>query len=336
MRMKNIVICALYKFTELKNHQELRTPLRNLMEQQGIRGTLLLAHEGINGTVAGSREAIDHLLAFLKADPRLADLDYKESYEDTNPFYRTKVRLKKEIVRLDVEGIDPLRSAGTYVDPHDWNALISDPETLLIDTRNEYEIGIGTFKHAINPHTESFREFPAYVQQQLDPKKHRKVAMFCTGGIRCEKSTAYLKEQGFEEVYHLKGGILNYLEEIPPGESLWEGHCFVFDNRVAVDHSLKKGPYDQCNACRMPITKADQQSPHYEQGVSCPHCYNKHSEVRKARFRERERQNQLARERGEEHIGGEVHRYAKQHREAKKRTREAALKQVIKPDPTAV
>lgn len=207
---------------------------------------------------------------------------------------------------LGVEGIDPLQTVGTYVAPKDWNQLISDPETLLIDTRNDYEIGIGTFENAVNPHTESFREFPDYVEKNLDPAQHRKVAMFCTGGIRCEKSTAFLKEQGFDEVYHLKGGILKYLEEVPAEESMWKGECFVFDNRVAVDHSLKKGQYEQCNACRMPITEADMQHEHYQKGVSCPHCHDKSSAERKARFQERERQVQLARQRGEEHIGGSV------------------------------
>lgn len=302
--MKAIVVCALYKFVALDDFASLREPLLDAMARLDIRGTFLLANEGINGTVAGTRESIDRLLAWLKADPRLAELDHKESYEETNPFYRTKVRLKKEIVTLGVAGIDPLRSVGTYVEPKDWNALISDPETVLVDTRNDYEIGIGTFKNAINPRTESFREFPDFVDKHLDPAKHRKVAMFCTGGIRCEKSTAYLKEQGFDEVYHLKGGILNYLEQVSEEASLWEGDCFVFDQRVALNHSLAKGGYDQCHACRMPITNEDKQSEFYEKGASCPHCFDRYPEERKARFLERERQIQLARERGEEHLGG--------------------------------
>ena len=302
--MKPIVICALYKFVVLDDYPSLRQPLLEFMKDRGIRGTLLLAGEGINGTVAGSRSAIDALLTYLKSDPRLSELDHKESFDETNPFYRTKVRLKREIVTMGVEGIDPRQTVGTYVAPADWNDLISDPDTLLIDTRNDYEVGIGTFKRAVNPQTQSFRDFPDYVEQHLDPAQNRKVAMFCTGGIRCEKSTAYLKQQGFEEVYHLKGGILKYLEEIPEEESLWEGDCFVFDNRVAVGHALEKGKYDQCYACRMPITEDDKQHEHYEKGVSCPHCIDQTDDERKARFKERERQVQLARTRGETHIGG--------------------------------
>lgn len=300
---KPIAVCALYKFAALDDYESKRKPLLDFLQERGMHGTLLLASEGINGTVAGTREAMDQLLEYLRSDPRLADLTHKESFEETNPFYRAKVRLKKEIVTMGVEGIDPRRSVGTYVEPKEWNALISDPETLLIDTRNNYEIGIGTFQNAVNPKTESFREFPKYVEQNLDPAKHRKVAMFCTGGIRCEKSTAYLKEQGFDEVYHLKGGILKYLEEVPEQESLWKGECFVFDNRVAVDHRLAKGRYDMCHACRMPISETDKAHEYYEAGVSCPHCFGKHSPDREARFLERERQIQLARKRGEEHIG---------------------------------
>jgi UPF0176 protein len=324
--MKPIVVCALYKFVALDDYETLRQPLLDLMQKHDIRGTLLLASEGINGTVAGSRTAIDLLLGHFQSDPRLANLDFKESYDDTNPFYRTKVRLKKEIVTLGVEGLDPRHTVGTYVDPKDWNALISDPDTLLIDTRNDYEVGIGTFENAINPQTESFREFPEYVKQNLDPARHRKVAMFCTGGIRCEKSTAYLKEQGFENVFHLKGGILKYLEEVSEDESMWKGECFVFDNRVTVDHSLSKGEHDQCHACRMPITEADKQIPLYEKGVSCPHCHDKYSAERKERFKQRERQVQLARQRGEAHIGGDVQETMKKRREKKRRDKEASRK----------
>jgi UPF0176 protein len=300
----------------------MRQPLLDHLNELQIKGTLLLAREGINGTVAGPRRSIDWLLEYLKSDPRLADLDYKESFDETNPFYRTKVRLKKEIVTLGVEGIDPLETVGTYVEPEQWNELIRDPETLLIDTRNDYEIGIGTFKNAINPHTETFREFPAYVENELDPKQHRKVAMFCTGGIRCEKSTAYLKTLGFDEVYHLKGGILKYLKEVPKEKSMWEGECFVFDNRVAVGHDLEKGEYDQCHACRMPITKEQKKSPLYEKGVSCPHCYDRHTNERRDRFKERERQIALAAARGEDHIGGSANEQVQ-----KRRTEKKALKE---------
>ncbi|MGZ8136221.1 MAG: oxygen-dependent tRNA uridine(34) hydroxylase TrhO [Methylococcaceae bacterium] len=315
--MPEIVVCALYKFVTLENYQDLRQPLHDLMEQHHIRGTLLLAQEGINGTVAGSRAAIDTLLTWLRCDLRLAEIDYKESFTDCSPFNRTKVKLKKEIVTMGVEGIDPKRVVGTYVAPKDWNQLISDPEVLVVDTRNDYEYQVGSFKNAINPNTESFREFPEFVKQHLDPVKHKKVAMFCTGGIRCEKSTAFLKEQGFDEVYHLKGGILKYLEEVPPQETLWEGECFVFDERVTVNLQLEKGVYDQCNACRMPITETDKGSEHYQQGVSCPHCYNKVSPDRKVRFMEREKQMQLARQRGEAHIGSEAAKALAAKRKAK-------------------
>ncbi len=298
-----IVVTALYHFVRLENFQDLRQPLLDTMLKHAVKGTLLLANEGINGTIAGSRSGIDAVLNWIRQDPRLATVDSKESYTDQMPFYRSKVKLKKEIVTMGVEGIDPKKVVGTYVKPADWNALISDPEVVLVDTRNDYEYNIGSFKDAINPNTETFREFPDYVKTNLDPKKHKKVAMFCTGGIRCEKSTAYLKEQGFDEVYHLKGGILKYLEEVPKEDTLWEGECFVFDNRVAVNHDLEKGQYDQCYACRYPITEADKQSPHYEQGVSCHHCYEQTTAEQRAHFAEREKQMQLAKQRGENHIG---------------------------------
>ncbi|WP_210444725.1 rhodanese-related sulfurtransferase, partial [Vibrio crassostreae] len=245
-------------------------PLTDVLEANQIRGTLLLASEGINGTVAGKRESIDALLQWFKQDHRLADVVYKESFNEEQPFNRTKVKLKKEIVTMGVEGIDPRHVVGTYVKPNEWNALISDPDVILVDTRNDYEVDIGTFKNAVNPNTETFREFPQYVEENLDPKKHKKVAMFCTGGIRCEKSTAYMKEQGFDEVYHLEGGILKYLEEVPEEESMWEGDCYVFDGRVAVNHQLEKSGYDVCNACRLPITDEDKASEHFEKGVSYP------------------------------------------------------------------
>lgn len=246
--MAQTVVCALYEFVTLDDYAAIKPSLLKFMLDHEVRGTLLLAQEGINGTVAGSRQSIDALLDYLRTDSRLKDLSYKESYTDTPPFLRSRVKLKREIVTMGVEGIDPKQSVGTYIKPKDWNKLISDPEVLLVDTRNDYEVQVGTFKNAVNPHTESFREFPEYVKQHLDPQKHKKVAMFCTGGIRCEKSTAYLKEQGFEEVYHLEGGILKYLEDVPEQESLWEGECFVFDERVTVNHSLEKGEYDQCHA----------------------------------------------------------------------------------------
>jgi UPF0176 protein len=301
--MSQIIVCALYKFVSLDDYQALRAPLLDTLQNNEVRGTLLLASEGINGTVAGTREGIDALLDWLRRVPQLANLDYKESLTGTPPFKRTRVKLKKEIVTMGVQGIDPKRVVGTYVDPRDWNALISDPEVLLVDTRNDYEVQVGTFRNAVNPGTGTFREFPHYVKHQLDPKKHKKVAMFCTGGIRCEKSTAFLKEQGFDQVFHLKGGILKYLEEVPEEETLWEGECFVFDERVTVDHQLQAGHYHQCHACRLPITAADKASDKFRQGVSCPHCHDQLTATQKTRFQERQKQMELARQRGEAHMG---------------------------------
>ncbi|MEK9710994.1 MAG: rhodanese-related sulfurtransferase [Thalassolituus sp.] len=318
----NCVICAMYKFVTLDDYEAKREPLLETMNSLGIKGTLLLAREGINGTVAGTRDAIDGLLSWLRTDDRLADISYKESYENEMPFYRTKVKLKKEIVTMGVEGIDPRHTVGTYVKPADWNALISDPDVTLVDTRNDYEVGIGTFKGAVNPDTATFREFPAYVKENLDPAKHKKVAMFCTGGIRCEKSTAYLKEQGFEEVYHLEGGILKYLEDVPAEDSMWEGECYVFDNRVSVDHDLNKGHYDLCHACRRPITDEDKQHKDFEAGVSCHHCINEYSEEHRERFRQREQQMQLARERGQEHLGADLNDIREQRRKEKQAFKE--------------
>jgi UPF0176 protein len=315
------VVCALYRFVTLDDYESLQKPLQDFLHQHSIKGTLLLAHEGINGTVSGSAASIQALLAYFDNDPRLAGLDVKFSYDDSQPFYRAKVKLKKEIVTMGVEGIDPKQVVGTYVDPKDWNALISSPDVLLVDTRNEYEVQIGTFKNALNPHTTNFRQFPAYVEQHLDPARHKKVAMFCTGGIRCEKSTAYLKEQGFDEVYHLRGGILKYLEEIPPQNSLWEGECFVFDNRVTVNHALEKGIYDQCHACRMPITDEDKQHAHYQQGISCHHCYGQKDAERIKRLQEREKQITLAKQRGEQHIGADADRIKVERRPLKLKSR---------------
>ncbi len=329
-----IVVCALYHFVTLEDYAALQAPLLRVMQQHAVRGTLLLAHEGINGTIAGTRAGIDAVLAWLKADPRLQDLDHKESFDETIPFYRSKVKLKNEIVTMGVEGIDPRRKVGTHVEPQDWNALITAPDVLLIDTRNEYEVELGTFKGAVNPHTESFREFPDYVKQHLDPAKHKKIAMFCTGGIRCEKSTAYLKEQGFGEVYHLKGGILKYLEDVPESNSLWQGECFVFDNRVAVNHALEKGTYAQCHACRLPITDADKQSPLYERGVSCPRCHGKHAAEDLRNLRERQRQVELAEARGEQHLGEDASRaisVRKAQKLALKRSQQALDAETTKP-----
>lgn len=301
--MSKIIVAALYKFAKLPDYKEMQGGLLDFCVARGLKGTILLAAEGINGTVAGSREAIDGLMAYLQSDARFADIEHKESHADEMPFYRMKIRLKKEIVTLGVPGVDPNEKVGTYVSPEDWNTLISDPDVVLVDTRNGYEYDIGTFRGAIDPHTVTFREFPAYVSKNLDPAKHKKVAMFCTGGIRCEKATSYMLEQGFEEVYHLKGGILKYLENIPAEESMWEGECFVFDQRVAVGHGLEVGQHEQCHACRHPVTPEEMASPEYEEGVSCPYCFGKLSDEKRARAAERQKQVELALKRGTAHIG---------------------------------
>ena len=320
--MSDTVVCALYKFVSLEDYQALRQPLYDAMAKYHIRGTLLLAREGINGTVAGSRQGIDSLLEWLKNDSRFKDIDSKESLTHDSPFKRTKVKLKKEIVTMGVNDIDPRRAVGTYVEPEAWNALISDPDVLLLDSRNDYEVQVGTFKNAINPETSNFREFPAYVAENLKPEKHKKIAMFCTGGIRCEKSTALLKEQGFEEVYHLKGGILKYLEQIPEEETLWQGECFVFDDRVTVNHQLEQGQYDQCHGCRLPITEADKADSKYQKGVSCPYCFDKATSEQKARYRQRQKQIELAQHRGEAHIGADAASLILKKRQAKRLSRQ--------------
>jgi UPF0176 protein len=296
-------VCALYQFVRLDDFEAFRTPLRELMVELEVKGTILLALEGLNGTISGSKASIDGVIQFLQDDGRFDNLEIKFSHSEATPFKRLKVKLKKEIVTLGVEHVNPLSSVGTYIAPQDWNALISDPDVVLIDTRNNYEYEIGSFKGAINPNTETFREFPTYTKDNLEQYRGKKVAMFCTGGIRCEKSTAYLKSQGFDTVYHLHGGILKYLEEVDEDQSLWQGECFVFDDRVAVKHNLEQGQYDQCHACRYPITDEDKQHPHYEKGISCPRCHGSRSETQISRYRERERQIQLAKARGEEHIG---------------------------------
>ncbi len=298
-----IVVAALYKFIKLPDYRELRNRLFDLCQKNDIRGTLLLAPEGINGTVAGTREAIDNLQDFLKNDGRFEGIEYKESFVDYYPFYRLKVRIKKEIVTLGIPHLDVEKLTGTFVEPEAWNALISDPEVLVIDTRNTYETKIGTFKKAHDPETETFREFPEFVDHFLKQKKKQKIAMFCTGGIRCEKASSYLLEQGFEEVYQLKGGILKYLETVPSEESLWQGECFVFDNRVAVKEGVEEGIHDLCFGCRAPLSAEDKVSPEYEEGVTCPSCYAQHSDEKKRRLRERQKQILLARKRQQLHIG---------------------------------
>ncbi|MCE2904658.1 MAG: rhodanese-related sulfurtransferase [Anabaena sp. CoA2_C59] len=271
---KLTVVATLYKFINLPDCNELQTTLLSYCQSQRIKGTILLAQEGINGTIAGSRQQIDSFLTFIRSDSRFADLEYKESYTEIPPFERLKIRLKPEIVTLGLPEVDPNEKVGTYVEPKNWNDLISNPEVIVIDTRNDYEISIGTFKGAENPQTQTFRDFPEYVKQNLDSHKHKKVAMFCTGGIRCEKASSYLISQGFQEVYHLKGGILKYLEEIPPEESLWEGECFIFDQRITVSHNLETGNQELCFGCGYPVSETDKTSPKYEKSISCPHCFH--------------------------------------------------------------
>jgi UPF0176 protein len=315
--MSQCVVAALYKFVTIEEPETFRDNLYDFMIDNEIRGTILVAEEGINGTVSGSRQHVDALLTYLRADSRLADLEHKESYTDKCPFLRTKVRLKKEIVTLGIEGVNPNNIVGTYVDPENWNDLISREDVVLVDTRNDYEYQIGSFKNAINPDTTSFRQFPDFVQSNLDPSKVKKVAMFCTGGIRCEKATSYMKMQGFEEVYHLKGGILKYLEQVDTDQSMWEGECFVFDDRVSVDHDLARGEYDLCHACRMPISEEEKLSPYYVLGESCPYCNEQHSEEDRARLRERQRQIELAKSRGERHLGSNLSEIREQRRQEK-------------------
>ena len=299
-------VAALYHFTRFDDPDALRAPLRELCEEKDVRGSLLIAAEGINGTIAGPRSGIDAVLAHIRALPGCADLEWKESTAAEAPFARMKVRLKKEIVTMGVPGVDPKAKVGHYVRPEDWNALISAPDVAVIDTRNDYEIAIGTFEGAVDPETTTFREFPAWWQENKDRFHNKRIAMFCTGGIRCEKSTNYLIEQGVEEVYHLKGGILQYLEDVPEEDSLWHGECFVFDERVSVGHGLKEGPHLLCRACRRPLLPEDTKRPEYEKGVSCHQCLNEHSDADRARFRERQKQIELAKARGEHHLAGGI------------------------------
>jgi len=301
--MSNYLVAALYKFVRLPEYEALQAPIAEICSENNVKGTLLLAAEGINGTIAGPEEGLRNVLAYLGAIPAFEGLVHKESWAEKEPFLRMKVRLKKEIVTMGVEGIDPNKVVGTYVKPEDWNALISDPDTILVDTRNDYEVAIGTFKGAVDPKTKSFREFPAWTEENKDLFKKPKIAMFCTGGIRCEKSTAFMKEQGYEEVYHLEGGILKYLEEIPEAESLWEGDCFVFDERVSVRHGLEEGDYHMCRACRRPVSEEEMAMPEFVEGVSCPYCHEETTEEQKERFAERQKQIMLSKKRGEKHIG---------------------------------
>lgn len=287
------IVATFYKFVALSDYQTLQASIKERCEQQAVKGTILLAQEGINGTIAGTRQSIDAVFSYLKSDSRLQDIDIKESTAESAPFAKLKVRLKKEIVTIGLPEVSPTKQVGTYVPPQEWNSVISDPEVVVIDTRNRYEVGMGTFQGAKDPETDAFNEFPDYVKENLNPGKNKKVAMFCTGGIRCEKASSYMLSQGFEQVYHLKGGILKYLEEVPEEESLWQGECFVFDERVAIKHGLEVGSYDMCYACGHPVSEADKASSDYESEVSCPHCIQQLTEERADYFRERKRQRKM-------------------------------------------
>jgi UPF0176 protein len=296
-------VAALYHFARFDDPAALREPLLALCQDNGISGTLLLAREGVNGTIAGERAGLDAVLKHLRSLSGCADLEHKESLSETPPFNRMKVRLKKEIVTMGQPDVDPLAATGHYVNPAEWNALIQSPDVAVIDTRNDYEVGIGTFEGAIDPETKSFGEFPAWWEANKERFHNKKIAMFCTGGIRCEKSTNYLIGQGVDDVYHLKGGILKYLEEVPAEDSTWEGECFVFDARVSVGHGLEEGPHLLCYACRRPIRPEDRDNTAYVEGVSCHQCVDETTEADKDRFRERQKQVALSKARGEKHMG---------------------------------
>jgi UPF0176 protein len=301
-----LTIAALYHFTCFPSPAALKPGLMEVCASNGVKGSLLLAPEGINGTIAGTREGIDVALAAIRALPGCEGLEWKESFADSMPFGRMKVKLKREIVTMGQPDVDPLARVGNYVSPTEWNALISDPETVVIDTRNDYEVAIGTFRGAVDPGTKAFGEFPQWWKANRDRLAGKRIAMFCTGGIRCEKSTNYLLGQGVNQVFHLKGGILKYLEEVPEEASLWQGQCFVFDDRVSVGHGLKPGGLKVCGACRRPVTEADQADPAYEDGVCCPACVHEYSTKDRARFRERHRQMLLATKRGTQHLGNDT------------------------------
>ena len=304
---KKFVVVTFYKFFDIDDLLQFQTLLRSIFFKTSIKGTILLADEGINGTISGKKSEISNALKNIWDLNNLSDLKPKYSFADKNPFFRMKIRLKKEIVTLGVDNISPNKKVGNYVKPEDWNNFIADDSLLLIDTRNDYEVSIGSFDKAVNPNIKNFREFPSWVSKNLlikDPEiKNKKIAMFCTGGIRCEKSTSYLKSLGFTDVYHLEGGILKYLENVPEKESKWNGSCFVFDYRVSVEHNLKLGSYDMCYACRMPINEQDKKNNYFVQGESCHYCFNISNEKQKKRFKERQKQIELSRRKGKLHIG---------------------------------
>ena len=301
------IIASFYKFIDWSDFQEKKPVLEKICRQNNIVGTILLAPEGINGTISGSQEEILTTIEELKKDSRLSDLESKFAEALGKTFKRMKVRLKKEIVSMGKENVNPGQITGTHVSAEEWNQIIQEPNTLIVDTRNEYEHAIGSFEGSVDPETNSFRQFPKWVDENLKPlmkkQNKKKVAMFCTGGIRCEKASSYLLQEGFEEVFQLKGGILKYLENIEPKNSLWEGECFVFDERVSIQHGLVEGNYSMCHACRMPIDDKDIKSKKYIEGISCPNCYDIHSDETKQRFAERQKQINLAKQRNEKHIG---------------------------------
>ena len=299
-------VAALYKFSSINDPESLHNEIRKSLKSLSISGTILVGEEGINGTISGTNSNIKKAIAFIQSIKGFASLDIKYSESPKNPFIRLKIKLKKEIVTIGDRSINPNKIVGDYVDPKNWNSLIDDKDTILIDTRNDYEYSIGTFKNAINPNTVKFREFPKWVKDQNfteDDKKNKKVAMFCTGGIRCEKASSLMMKDGFENVHHLKGGILNYFQSVKNEDSLWEGECFVFDDRVSVNQDLTVGTYDMCHGCRMPITKDDKKLKEYIKGVACPKCFNTTTEDQKARYMSRQKQVDLAKARNQKHIG---------------------------------
>ncbi len=297
-----ITIAALYHFTRFEDADALRPAVRALCNEQVVKGTILFANEGVNGTIAGPRAGIDAVLAHLRSLPGCADLEWKESFSKKQIFGKIKVRLKREIVTMGKPDVDPLSAVGNYVQAKDWNDLIAQDDVVVIDTRNDYEVAIGTFEGAIDPETSTFGQFPVWWEANKERFHNKKVAMFCTGGIRCEKSTNYLLGQGVEDVYHLKGGILKYLEEVPEAQSTWQGDCFVFDNRVSVSHGLKVGEHTLCHACRRPLFPEDMMRAEFTVGVSCHQCVDETSFSDKERFRERQKQIELSRNRGEDHM----------------------------------
>ena len=303
-----VAVLSFYKFVDLDGTSEIKDSLLLFCEKTGINGTFILAPEGINATVAGPPEGIDRLIAYIESDPRLSGAQYKLSYNERSPFHRLKVKFKKELVPMGVSGVKPQRLSGERVPPERWNELIVRPDVLVVDTRNDYENRVGTFRGAVNPETDHFREFPEYVRQNLDPGEHKEIAMFCTGGIRCEKATSYLLERGFERVYQLEGGVISYLERVPREQSLWEGECFVFDDRTSVGHDLSKGTWSTCRNCRAPVSPEDRQSEGFREGVSCPRCHAELTPERISSLEERQKQMRLARERNQKHLGAVIRR----------------------------